>query len=361
MRSFMPTKVFCGENCLILNKHLFKALGEKALIVCGRSSAAASGALDDVLAALTDEGIRYEIYNGVLNNPTVLNAYEAGGKAAEFGADFIIGIGGGSPLDAAKAAAVYATNRIEPMEIYGETKNLPLPVAAIPTTAGTGSEVTPYSVLTIDRENPKVTVKGDHMFPKLAFLDHRYTKSLPADVAVHTALDALSHAVESILCKRNSYISEYIAREAIGILGEEIENTLKYPINPKSRERLLYASMLAGVAITHTGTTIIHSMGYSLTYFMDMPHGFANGALLPPFLRRAEKYAPREAAKVFSAMHLPGIDEFCELISRLLPNIPKVSEEDAEMMANVSIKNKNILQNLWSVTKDDEKAMFLEI
>lgn len=361
MRYYMPTKVVCGEHCISENPRLFLNMGNRAFIVCGASSALASGALDDVLAVLKNGGAKYEVYDGVQNNPTVANAYEAGVRAREFKADYIIGIGGGSPLDAAKAAAVYASNDIEPMEIYEGFKNPPLKIAAIPTTAGTGSEVTPYAVLTVDDARPKVSVKGDSLFPQVAFLDRRYTKSLPKHVAVHTALDALSHGIESILCKNNSYASEFIAIESIKILSEEIKNTLISPVPGLARERLLYASMLAGVAISHTGTTIVHSMGYSLTYYKGLPHGLANGLLLAPFLRQAAKHVPHEAEKVFSAMKLGGADEFSSLISQLLPEKPGISDDEAEFFAGIAIKSRNVQANLWMVTKDDEKAMYLDI
>ena len=150
---YMPTRVFFGENALQKGKAMLLAAGRHAFIVTGKSSAKKCGALDELTALLYDNGIAFTIYDGVLENPPLMDCYEAGKKAALCGADFVIGIGGGSPLDAAKAIAAFAANKdIAPMDIYDDKKRKgkTLPLFAIPTTAGTGSEVNNYSVLTLE-------------------------------------------------------------------------------------------------------------------------------------------------------------------------------------------------------------------
>ena len=144
----LPVKIYYGSKCLSANDKELVKLGRKAFIMTGPKSGKLSGALEDVLEALRLNNIEFSIFDRVENNPSFKNVEEAGKIAADFGADFVIGIGGGSPLDASKAAAVLAVNRIKPVELYKNMyKNNPLPIAAIPTTAGTGSEVTPYSIL----------------------------------------------------------------------------------------------------------------------------------------------------------------------------------------------------------------------
>ena len=176
---FMPTKIYAGENCLLDNFSEL-ILGKRGMIVTGRTSGAKSGALGDVIRILEKNGIEYTVYDRVSNNPTIEETAEGGACAREFGCDFLIGIGGGSPLDACKAIAVYATNppsedgKFKLYDIYsGVYPNTPLPMAAIPTTAGTGSEATPYSILTLHKEQTKKSFSSPYAFFKVAFLDGR--------------------------------------------------------------------------------------------------------------------------------------------------------------------------------------------
>lgn len=359
-RFYMPVRVFEGGGCVLKNEEIWAKLGKRALIVTGKTSAARSGALEDVIDVLDSVGIAHTVYDNVRNNPTVENAHDAGGLGREFAADFVIGIGGGSPLDAAKAAAVFAVNDIKPMEVYGEAANAPLPVVCIPTTAGTGSEVTPYSVLTVDSLETKVTLKGDHIFPKYAFLDSGYIRSMPPDIAVYTALDALCHCVESVLNTQNSPLSEAAALEGLRIIGRYIGAAKTAPIDDEAGEQLLRASMLAGVAIAQTGTNTIHSVGYALTYYKNMQHGHANGILLTPFMKYASKYVPDEAGEIYKALGVEGYNGLKALIASLDLQCPEISGEEAESFSAKTIKSASLAKNLWRITQEEEKNMILQ-
>ena len=301
----MPARVLGGKQALLKHKDELTAFGKSALIVCGKSSAALSGALDDVKTALNELNINYEIFDGITQNPKTSDCTLAGKTARDFGAEFIIGIGGGSQLDAAKAVAVFAANEdIIADGIYtSEIKNSPLPTVLIGTTAGTGSEVTGVSVLT--RENGrKKSVSGKNYYASLVFADASYTYSVPFSFTVSTAVDALSHAVESFFsnkCEINSYT---YAKAAIPILWAEIKklaDTKELPDND-GRDRLYCASLLAGMALNITGTCFPHTLGYMLTEQCSVPHGFACAAFLPEFLRRAEKYSPKKAREFYSLL-----------------------------------------------------------
>jgi len=358
-RFYMPTKVYRGRGCVYDCPEQWSAMGKRALIVTGKTSGAKSGALYDVQDVLDSLSICYVVYDSVKNNPTVENSYEAGQLAKEFRADFVVGIGGGSPLDLAKAAALYATNDIEPMEIYEEPENMPLPIVAIPTTAGTGSEVTQYSVLTVESKETKVTVKGDFLFPTLAFLDYRYTKDLPESVAKNTALDAMSHCIESILSKKCTVQSKSISLEALRIIGENIKETVNFPMSDEARDNLLYAAMLGGTAIAQTGTIVVHSMGYALTYFKDMPHGLANGKILVPYMRFAKDNVTEVCNEIFEALGCKDYDGFAALINSLELPETNVSEEEAEKFASRTIKAANVPLNPWKIDKEQEKEILL--
>ena len=271
----MPTKLFVGSNCLRENKSQL-ILGKRAMIVTGKTSGARSGALDEVIEILKSEKIPYLVYDKIENNPEINDMARAGLVASEFSADFLIGIGGCSPLDATKAIAVYSQNppgvtgEFKLYDIFtGEYPNKPLPMVAIPTTAGTGSETTPYSILTLHKEQNKRSFSSPDTFFKVAFLDGKYTLNLPLQIARNTAVDAMCHLLEGYTNKKSSDGSDYIALEGLKIIGKHLDRLRSGEMNTEACTELLWASTLGGIVISQTGTTVVHSMGYMLTYQTD--------------------------------------------------------------------------------------------
>lgn len=271
----MPTKIISGKDCVKSNSSLF-ALGSKAIIVCGKSGAKKSGALDDVCDVLRSVGADYTVFDKISENPPLLTCFEGGKLAADEKCDFVIGIGGGSALDAAKAIASFANNQgIAPEEIFNVASlKKGLPIIAIPTTAGTGSEANPYSVLSLPDGERKQTFNTRCSYPVYSFLDPTYTMSLPESFTVSTALDAFHHALESFLSPKSTDFSEmmalYAAKKIWDVLTEYPES-----YSYEQREKLLYASCAAGIAISVTGTGFPHPLGYSLTMLDGISHGRA--------------------------------------------------------------------------------------
>jgi alcohol dehydrogenase class IV len=348
------TKVFFGKNALEENKGELLSYGKKAFIVTGGSSAKKSGAYDDIINVLSKLEIEFEIFNEVENNPSVENVGEGGRRAREFGADFIIGIGGGSPLDASKAIAVLAANDIPSLELYnGNFKNEPKPIIAIPTTAGTGSEVTQYSILTRKDKETKMGIGGENLFPKLAFVDPKYTNSLPYQITINTGIDALSHAVEGYLSKRSIPYSDALAEKAIKFFGECLNDLTEDNITETTREKLMYLSMLAGIVIAHTGTTIVHAMGYSLTYFHDIPHGKANGILLEEYLKFNYSDAKEKIDNIINLLGVSSIEDFGNKVKQLIDTKVEISADEIDKYAEKSFLSKNAKNNIVEVTKED--------
>ena len=307
---YMPTRIIEGENCIAQNPALL-ALGKKALIVTGGSGARKSGALGDAEAALDSAGIGHAVFDGVKENPAV-SLCEAGGKAArDAGADFVIGIGGGSALDASKAVAAYAANPdVHGTEIYTASLAPSLPLIAVPTTSGTGSEVNPYAVLTIDAENRKKTFNSPCSYPKTAFLDPRYTASLGENYTLSTALDAFCHCIESYLSPKSTEQSSLFAlyggkllweilrdwesreNEEIFVPEEEAADDRRGDaagLTGTARALLMRAAAAGGLAINTTGTGFPHPLGYSITLEKGTPHGRACGVFTGDFIRYNQK------------------------------------------------------------------------
>lgn len=338
-----PIKVLGGNEIIKRNAGEFERFGKKCLIVTGGKSALLSGALTDVAAALESVNIRYEIFDKIGENPKTAACCMAGEEARKFDADFIIGIGGGSPLDSAKAVAVYAANEnFLPDDIYTcEIKNEPLPVILVGTTAGTGSEVTGISVLTANTGKKK-SVKGKNYYASLAFADGRYTYSVPYSVTVSTALDVLAHSVEAYLSSAATEEAKEYAEKALPVVWSELkrlyfERTL--PTN-EAREMLYDASLFAGQALNICGTCFPHTMGYFLTEKYNIPHGKACAVFLPDFLKRGMEYKMQETDSIFKLLNT-NFDTFKDIVSSLADvriTVP-VEQVDAYLPFWQSVKN----------------------
>lgn len=349
----MPVQLKFGAGIVKDNKEDFK-LGKKALIVTGENSARISGALEDVLDVLAENGTQYVIFDQVKNNPSLQNVSEGAAVGKKSEADFIIAIGGGSPLDAAKAIAALCTNENEPIDLLEKKlKNPFLPIIAIPTTAGTGSEVTPYSVLTIPSLKTKRSFVSQSSFPTVAFADPLYTCSLPYSVTVDTAFDAFSHLLESYCSLRSTLLNDSIAIEGIRVFADCMKNIAEENITYEIREKLMYVSCLGGIAISHTGTTLMHAMGYSLTYFKGISHGRANAIILAEYLRQSSNANKQKIDNVLNILGFDSFEEADDYFSIGLSEKPVLSDEECKMFAGLAVKQAAVKVNPFFVSEND--------
>ncbi|MCH4177722.1 MAG: iron-containing alcohol dehydrogenase family protein [Streptococcaceae bacterium] len=348
---FMPTKVLI-DDAVIENNQSAWLLGQSALLITGRSSAKLSGAEADVIACLEANNIQYSIFNQVENDPTVETVLAAAEYARAVGADFIIGIGGGSPLDAAKGVAVLAVN--EALNLDGLFRNQftkALPIVAIPTTAGTGSEVTPYSVLYRQDIGTKVSFGSPLTFPKVALLDEKYTKSLRKDIAIHTAIDAFTHSFEGFLANRASAYSDTLALDAVKRFGRVIDQLADSNYSSALRKELLYISMLGGMVISHTGVTVVHAMGYAYTVHYDIPHGQANGFLLGTYLKYLKQINEQKLEIALDALGLSA-EQLIEKIKGLIGSAPAIREEEIAQFTEQTLVQSGSLANTSGVVDE---------
>ena len=358
---YMPTRVVAGRDCVRQQGGLLLALGNRALVVTGGHSARLCGALDDVTAALTANGQAFEVFDKAVPNPTVDSVYAGAERAQRFGADFLVAIGGGSPLDTAKAIALVAAQDIPREALFaGGLGDEALPLACLPTTAGTGSEVTQYSILTNDEAGTKTSLALPCLFPRLAFLDGKYTLGLPQRVSVNTAVDALSHCVEGMLSNLAGDITDVLAREGCRRICACLSGLERGELTQGERDSLLLASALGGMVISATGTTAVHAMGYSLTYHRGIEHGRANGLLLPAFLRFCARQDAPLVARALSACGMSSADELEGALGRLLGERERLSEEEIGQYAAKAIQTGNIAKCAVRPTQADLEEMYRE-
>lgn len=292
----IPNHTVVGTNVLGEAAPLLKKMGNKAFIVTGRH-VAVSDMMKQLTALLDENGIGCVIFDGITGEPTDTMIEKGVEMLKSSGCDFIIGIGGGSPLDSAKAIAAMTVNEgsiadYNGKEITGEI----LPLAAIPTTAGTGSEATKFTVITDSEKGIKMLLKGDVLVPKLAIVDSSFTVGAPKSVTSATGLDALTHAVEAYTSRKAFSMTDTLAVSAVKRIMKYLPIAYREPDNSLAREQMSIAALEAGICINNSSVTIVHGMSRPIGALFHVPHGMSNAMLLKECLSFAvsgayEKFA----------------------------------------------------------------------
>lgn len=319
---YMPVRVISGEGCVRSHAAALQEMGERFLILTGSGSAKASGALDDVQEVLRQAGAVFHVFDGITANPLLSQCRAAARLAQDIRADAVIGIGGGSVMDAAKAAAWLAANDPDDTaSLYAlSLAHPPVPLALIGTTAGTGSEVTATAVLTSDADRRKRSVVHSHCYARVAFADPRYTATMSYATTVSTALDALSHTVEGWFSPTCGDPATLCGEKAFSLLcpnllrlagGESPDRAM--------RQELLYGSLWAGLVLNASGTAFPHPFSYILTEDFSIPHGKACAVFLPAFTRRSETFAPERAQRMFALCG--GRDRYYHMLEDLTHDV----------------------------------------
>ena len=322
LNSYMPVKLVTGRGCVRSGAKELAKLGGVCLIVTGRSSAKACGALQDVTDTLDANGQRWVLFDGIGQNPRLTDCMAAAEMAIAAGADFVLGIGGGSALDAAKCIAVLAANPgMTQAQLYAfDWQNSPLKIAAVGTTAGTGSEVTKVSVITTP-DGRKKSFHHEAIFPALSLGDPGYTMSVPPMVTRSTMVDVLAHCAESFFSRSANHISRCYAVEGIRLLMPVFRMMARQGcenLDYDAREQLYCASIYGGLAINVTGTCFPHTMGYLLTESFGIPHGTACAVFQRDFYEYNKAVVPELAAEYLERIGC-GEEEYFRLLETLTP------------------------------------------
>jgi alcohol dehydrogenase len=279
-------EIHIGENALaVLPAFLQRINCQKVLIVtdAGIIKARIYEQLRDVSAQAKQQVV---LFDQVEPDPSIELVGQAVDMARKEKIDAVIGIGGGSSIDVAKVAAAMVNNE-GPVENYLGIDLLTrdsLKIVAIPTTAGTGSEVTPIAILSDTQEKVKKGLVSNRIIPSIAILDPRLTVSLPPNVTAVTGMDALIHGIEAFLSKNANSYSDHIALKAIEIITENIKTAYDQGQNIQARYNMLYGSLLAGIAFANAGVGAVHAFAYPLGGMFHIPHGMANSVMLTTIL-----------------------------------------------------------------------------
>ncbi len=259
--------------------------GFKKVFVVTDNDLVKFGVAGEVTAVLNSANIPFVVFSDVKQNPTVKQVKLGGAEFAASGADVIVAIGGGSPIDTAKAIAIIATNPefadVVSLEGVANTKNKSIPIIALPTTAGTAAEVTINYVIT-DEENVKKMVCVDpNDIAILSIVDAELMLSMPRGLTAATGMDALTHAIEGYITKGAWELSDMFELKAIEMIAKYLPVAVENPSNIEAREGMALAQYIAGMGFSNVGLGLVHGMAHPLGAYFDIPHGVANALLLP--------------------------------------------------------------------------------
>ncbi|ATE54748.1 iron-containing alcohol dehydrogenase [Actinosynnema pretiosum] len=307
----LPTAIHFGRGRLADLGALTGPLGRAALVVCGRSSARRTGVLDAALASLSAAGVRTAVFDRVSPDPRASEVDEAVALARAEGSDVVVGLGGGSALDAAKAVAVGL--RHGPCgPLVGRTLEPvadPVPVVAVPTTAGSGAEVTKGAIITDTGRDLKAGIRGADLFPRVALVDPRALTPLPPEVAAESGFDALAHAIEGYVARKSSPLTRLHALEALRVLGTALPAFTAGDRSEPVLDSLALAALHGGVSVANASTCLPHRVQQAMGAVpgVRISHGRGLAAVYPAWLARAHPHARERLDHVAELLGGPDV------------------------------------------------------
>jgi alcohol dehydrogenase class IV len=372
----VPTKILMGEGVTGEIGAEAKIFGAMAALVVTDEGVRKAGLLERVILPLEDAGVEIDIFDEVMPDPTVTLVEKGAAIIRRKGHDLIIAVGGGSSIDAAKGVSVMATNEGSICDFEGVDKfaNEPLPIFAVPTTAGTGSEVTFGTVLTDTGRNYKFLVYGNRLAPRVAFLDPIMVSTAPPNVVISTGMDALTHAIESYISLRATPQTEALAIGAIKLISANLRQAVANSGNLEAVGNMLIAANLAGIAFGNSRLGIVHAMALPLGAFFHLPHGVANTVLLPYGLEFNLIAAPQKYVDIANAMGemtvglslMDAAEKAIESVKKLASDIgaPKnlknlgVEADMIPQMAADAMKSSHIPANPRKISQIDVEGLY---
>ena len=330
-RFTIPRDLYFGDNAI---EYLATVKGTKAFIVYGSNRLESDGVIGKMQDYLKQAGIGSTTFSGVEHDPSVTTVREGVRQMNEFQPDLIIAIGGGSPIDAAKAMWIfYEHPELTQMEDILPPNEFPklrgkARMCCIPSTSGTASEVSRSIVISDNEKGLKHGVGNMEMMPDIAICDPEVTMSMPAKITAETGMDALTHALEALASNRANYLSDILASQAAQDIMETLPTAYENGNDIKARETMVQASMVAGIAFTNVSLGIVHSMAHTIGGIFHVSHGLADAIILPYIIRYNEQNetAKEVYAKFAKRIGAENLHEAVEALNEKL-NIPKCFKE----------------------------------
>lgn len=369
----LPTKIRYGAGIIRVLGEELRLLNAKNVMVITDKGLSKTELVKKLAGLIQMEGIHFIVYDGIEANPKDYNVEACAEKAREEAIDTLVAFGGGSPIDAAKAVAVLAKQggKVRSYQGKGKIKEDCLPLLTIPTTAGTGSEVTFSSVITDTKEKFKFTIKSTAIAARTAIIDPELTVTVPPLITAATGIDALTHAIEGYTANCTEPIAEAVGLYAVEYIAKNIAEAVRNGGNLEARDKMMMGSLLAGLSFSHADVASVHCMAEALGSIYDAPHGMCNAILLPYVMEYSLPDAQHKYARIACAM---GIDEEDDFIAAVkgIEHIRKLSQEiglpgikslnvnpgDFQLLADLSVKNGSNGSNPRGITRDCYRMLF---
>lgn len=311
---YNPVRLLSGEGCFSQLGEQAATYGRRALIVTGRQAMQRTGWLPRAVDLLQENGVTATVFQGARPNPTAQGCREAGALAREQNCDLVIGLGGGSAMDTAKAAAVVATHdqdltdflQADPEGHKRKPTEATLPILCVTSTAGTSSQLTPYAVISAEEIQVKTALAGEALFPRVAFCDPELAYSVPSRVTAATGMDVLCHSLEAYFSRGASPVTDLCAERAIALVAEYLPRAVAEGSDQEARWAMTRADIFAGYALSNCGGTIIHALEHPLScYYPELPHGEGLAALMPAYAHIFSEQAPGHFARMAQLLGAP--------------------------------------------------------
>lgn len=379
----MPHVVYSGQGALNHVKEVVKQNAAKAAVFSDKGIIGA-GLLDKTLSLIEEAGVEYTVLDELPAEPDCDQAQKVIDIFKASKADFIVAVGGGSVMDIAKLASVLATDAYTVRDLLDNPSlaGKCVPTLMIPTTAGTGSEATPNSIVAVPEKELKVGIVNDAMIADYVILDGEMIKNLPRKIAASTGVDALAHAIECYTSNKANPFSDTFALEALDLILNNIERACDEPEALDAKNAMLIAAFYAGAAITASGTTAVHALSYPLGGKYHIPHGVSNAMLLVPVMKFNEPACREKLAAAYDraarantgkAPDVSPEEKSAWIINRLeeivkhleIPSSLReygIGSEDLDTLVKAGMDVKRLLvNNMREVTPEDARKLYLEI
>lgn len=372
----MPTKAIFGRGVVSRVAEIARELGGSSAMLVADAGVVKLGFADRIAADLRAAGLTVTVFDHVQPNPRDVHCIEAADLARAAHVDVLIGVGGGSSIDTAKCAAVLLTNGGHPRdwEDFGALKEAPVPVIAIPTTAGTGSEVSPSAIITDTVRRKKMNLFDPRICPRVALVDPDLTLSMPPALTASTGMDALSHAVDSLHCKLDTPASDAMALEGARLIGLYLRRAYRDGADVEARSGMAQASLVAGLAVGITDVAGCHCLAESMGAVYDLPHGVCCAATMPvimdynlevsraKYVRLAAAFGIERAGRGDAELAAAAVDYVRELNRDLgIPPLRElIKEADLDLLAEKAAANTSRPSNPREADVSDFRRMFAD-
>ena len=371
---YQPRHTLIGRDGITKIPYFLGRMNAERILVVTDKGLIKNGTAGKVTAVMDDAKINYVVYDGVEPNPSVRIVNEAFEFFKQNDCNAIIAIGGGSPIDVAKAVSILSANggKIQDYNGYNKSKKRGTPIIAVNTTAGTGSECTRAYVVTDEEAKSKMLMVDTNCLAHIALNDPMLMVGMPPSLTAATGIDALTHAIEAYICNTHTPFTDALAMESIRLISESLREAVRDGSNMDARTNMCWAEYMAGLAFSNAGLGLVHAIAHQLGGYYNIPHGLANAIMLPRVLEFNRPYCMGRLAEVAQAMgekvdHMT-VDEASkqaiDAVRRLIQDVKipplcdtKFDMNDIDIIAEHALQDTSALTNVVRATRDDVKTI----